>query len=230
MKVEILLMETRHCFHSIILKGNFMSRKFFSTFLLTIIFLTILSFISGIFYERWQEAKNTLDIDHSLVVLLARSSDFEIPDGKWVNMGSYQGYYDPAYTSIDDYKVTGNSFLAYFPATKTQLGISHDISRYVPDKIPKTTRIDDYYYGAKSTAGLDIHWLNLKELDKKSRAFCTSSKSSEVIHCYVGSNYGEIVSTFAIWADNMEEVEIIKFLMPAIQKFYDRLSKSSIKY
>lgn len=195
----------------------------------TSIFLTIISFISGIFYERWQESKNTLDIDHSLVVLLARPSDFEIPNGKWVNRGAYQGYYDPAYTSIDDYKVTGSSFSAYFPASKTLLGVSHDISRYMPGKTPKTRRMDEYYRGAKATDSAEIHWLSLKELDKKSRIFCVSYKSSKMINCYVESKYDEIVSTFSVWAENMIEEQVVDFIMPAIQMFYDRLSKSPFK-
>jgi len=188
-----------------------------------------ISFISGIFYERWQESKNTLDIDHSLVVLLARPSDFEIPGGKWVNTSYYQSYYDPTFSNIDDYKVAGYGRTAYFPATETLLGVDHDIRRYMPDKTPKATRMDEYYRGAKATDGTEIHWLSLKELDKKSRAFCTSSKSSKMIHCYVESKYDEFVSTFSIWAENMTEEQVINFIMPAIQKFYDRLSKSSIK-
>jgi hypothetical protein len=205
-----------------------MSRKNLPILLLTGVALIIISFISGISYERWQESKNTLDIDHSLVVLLARPSDFEIPDGKWVNRASYQAYYDPAYTSMDDYKQAGSSFSAYFSATKTQLGVDHHISRYVPDKIPKMTQMDAYYRGAESTDGAEIHWLSLKELDKKSRAFCVSYKNSKATYCYVESNYGEIVSTFAIWSEMTEE-QTINFMMPAIQKFYERLSKSSIK-
>lgn len=205
-----------------------MPRKIFTIFLLTAIVLITISFITGIFYERWQEFKNALELDRSLVLLLARPSDFEIAGGKWVNMGRYEGYYDPTFTNIDDYKMTGCSFTAYFPATKTLLGVSNDINRYVPDKLPKTTRIDMYYQGAKATDGTEAHWLNLEELDEKSQAFCTSSKNSKTINCYFEFDYGEVVSTFSIWTDGMEEVEIINFIMPAIQKFYDRLSESSI--
>jgi hypothetical protein len=212
----------------VFLKINYMSKKLF-ILLFAGATLTIISFMSGIFYEKWQESKNTLDIDHSLVTLLARPSDFEIPDGKWVGRNSYQAYYEPAHTSMDDYKQAGSGFSACFPATKTQLGVDHHISRYVSGKIPKTTRMDEYYRGAKSTDGAEIHWLSLKELDKKSRAFCVSYKNSKATYCYVESNYGEIVSTFAIWSEMTEE-QSINFMTPAIQKFYDRLSKSSIKY
>lgn len=165
-----------------------MSRKTFSIFLSIIIFLIILSFISGIFYERWLESKNSLGIDHSLVLLLARPSDFDITGGKWVTLSSYEVYYDPVFTSVDDYKGAGYSVNAYFPEKDVYLGVSHDIKRYVPDKIPKTTWMDERYRGAEATDGMEIHWLNLKELDSKSRAFCTSSKQSSTINCYVESN------------------------------------------
>ena len=209
---------------------NLMARKISSTLFLTIVIPMILSFPLGIFYERRQESKNTLDIDRSLVVLLARPSDFDIAGGKWVNLSSYQSYFDPTFTSTDDHKGAGYSLSAYFPATETYLGVSHDIRRYVPEKIPQTTWLDEHYRGTKATDGMEIHWLSLKELDKQSRAFCTSSKNSSTINCYFESNYDELVSNFSIWASNMEEAEIINFLTPAIQKFYDRLSETSIKF
>ena len=208
-----------------------MSRKTLFALLLIGGFSILSSFLLGIVYEKWQNSKNTLDIDHTLVLLLARPSDFEIAGGKWVTMGFYQSYYDPAFTSMVDYKGAGNSFSAYFTATDMLLGISHDIRRYVPGKTPKTTQMDVYYQGATSTNGTEVHWLTLEELDNKSQAFCTSSKVSSVIHCYGEASYGEIASTFSIWADDMKEAEVVNnFLMPAIQKFYDRLSKSSINH
>lgn len=207
-----------------------MSRKTSSIFLSASIILITLSFISGIFYERWQKSKNTLDIDPSLVVLLTRPSDFEMLGGKLVTIGFTQSYYDPTFTSIDDYKGASYSFNAYFQETDVYLGVSHDIRRYVPDKIPTATHMDAFYQGATSTSDMEIHWLDLEELDSKSRAFCTSSKHSSTINCYVESSYVELISTFSIWASNMEEIEIINFLIPAIQKFYERLSESSIKY
>jgi len=207
-----------------------MSRKISSAFLSTIIILPILSFLSGILYERRQESKNASELDHSLVVLLARPSDFDITGGKWVDLSSNQSYFNPTFTSIDDYKGAGYSLSAYFSATDIYLGVSHDIRRYMPNKIPKTTWLDERYRGSKATDGMEIHWLSLKELDKKSRGFCTSSKNSNTINCYIESNYNELVSYFSIWASNMEEIEIINFLTPAIQKFYKRLSESSIEY
>jgi len=207
-----------------------MSRKTLLILLLVEVVLTTASFPLGIFYERRQESKNTLDIDRSLVALLARPSDFNIAGGKWVDMSSYQSCFDPTFTSTDDYKGAGYSLSAYFPATEIYLGVSHDIRRYVPEKIPQTTWLDEHYRGAKATDDMEIHWLSLKELDKQSRAFCTSSKNSSTINCYFESNYDELVSNFSIWASNMEEAEIINFLTPAIRKFYDRLSESSIKF
>jgi len=209
---------------------NSKPRKIFLFLSLIGISSTLSLFTLGRVYERWQDSKNTLDINHSLVLLLARPSDFEIAGGKWVNMGSYQSYYDPSFTGMIPYKGAGNSFLADFATTDTMLGISHDIRRYVPGKKPKTTQMDVYYQGAITTDDLEIHWLTLEELDNKSRAFCTSSKVSSGINCYAEVSYGEIASTFSIWADGMEEVEIINFLTSAIQKFHDRLSKSSIKF
>jgi len=202
-----------------------MSIKTFSTFLLATILLIILSFISGISYGRWQASKNSLDIDHSLVLLLARPSDFDIAGSEWVTIGSYQAYYDPEFTSMVDYKQAGYAFNVYFPATDINLGVSHNIRRYVTDKVPKATQMDVYYQGAMTTSGLQIHWLSLKELDDESTAFCTSSKGSSYISCYAESHHDDIVSTFSISSDKMTEEQVINFIIPAIQKFYERLSK-----
>lgn len=205
-----------------------MSRKSFSFFIVIDILMIFTSFVSGIFYERQIEDKNTLDIDPSLVLLLANPSDFEITDGEWANRNYNQTYINPS-SSLSHYVSARNSFTVSFPKTNKWMGLEHLILRYELGKTPKTIWIDDIYSSKRNSTEWEIHLLNFKELDRNSLAFCITSEARMITTCYFESKHDEIISVFSVWSSNMEETQLINFLMPAVQKFYDRLSKSSIK-
>src|SRR5689334_20537907 len=189
--------------------------------------LIITSFITGALYERWQGSKNTLELDPSLPSLLARPSDFEFTDGILQTAAYTQAYYDPSITSVPDYKMALSSFTASFPTTDALLGFEHTIRRYVPGKMPETTQWDRLYQDLDANTEMEVRLLSLRELDENGRAFCTFEEESASINCHIELKYDQFISSFSIWSFNIEESQLIdNFITPAIQKFYDRLSKN----
>lgn len=127
---------------------------------MTSIGLTIISFMSGLLYERWKESKNTLDIDHSLSLLLAKPSDFVITGGEWSNIAYFQDYVNP---SINKYRTNYESgrseFRANFPETNAILDFVHVIEKYEYGETPKTTYLDETYLSGKQSKTLRYIYL-----------------------------------------------------------------------
>jgi hypothetical protein len=206
-----------------------MSRKSLTITILTSIILAITSFMSGLLYERWRESKSTLYFDRSLALLLARPTDFEISNGEWSNVAYFQDYVNP---SINKYRINyggaRSEFRAYYSTTDTILDFVHRIERYKHGEVPQKTFLDETYLSGEVVDNVEILLLNLTELDENSRAFCILSRANKFTICFAESKYNEIVSTISISSENANEEQIIDFIKTAIQKFYFRLSKSSI--
>ena len=203
-----------------------MSRKVFLIFLLVI----SASFSSGIMYKDWQGSKNITDLDRPLALLLARPTDFEAVTSQWSHIDYTQIYYDPSTKGVSlEYEIASKHFTIGFSEKHATFNVTHDIKRYRLKELPKKTWIDDIYIEKIANTEMEVRLLNLEELDKNTQAFCVFSKSTSSKTCYVESKYKEIISVFIFYGYNMEETQIINSIAPAVQKFYDRLSKSSIK-
>jgi hypothetical protein len=203
-----------------------MSRKAFLIYLLVI----SASFGSGITYKSWQESKNITDLDRPLALLLARPTDFESISNQWSHIDYTQVYYDPNTKGVSlEYEIANKHFTIGFSEQHATFNVTHNIKRYRPEELPKKTWIDDVYIEKTANNEMKVRLLNLEELDKNTQAFCVFSKSTSSKTCYVESKYKEIISIFVFEGYNMEEAQIINSITPAIQKFYDRLSKSSIQ-
>lgn len=207
-----------------------MSKKSIAAIFLTSITLIITSFISGLLYERWQESNRTPYIDRSVALLLAKPSDFEITGGEWSNVAYFQDYVN---LSINPYRINHggakSAFRAYYSTTDTILDFVHRIERYKHGEVPQKTFLDETYLSGEAVENVEILLLNLPELDENSAAFCILSRANKFTICFVESKYNEIVSTISISSETANEEQIIDFIKTAIQKFYFRLSRSTIK-